>query len=415
VTHHHQDRPARALHDGRSDNLTPLESLDVNQATSFAALVRAMGKTAFNGRQLGRALDVLLAMAKDPECVVVLTLSGAMTVAKQGSIICELIERGVVNVVVSTGALMAHGLSEAVGLTHYAIEPDSDDKELFEKGYNRVYDTVEMEANLNDVAEVIAKVLETVTPEGGVWSSARFCRAVGRHLHQQGHGRGILKSAYEKNVPVFIPAFTDSEIGLDFSTWAMKTALKKQIDSGGGGGGGSGGGGSGGGGSGGGGSGGGGSGGGGAGILPAEVGGTGGSPTSPAPALDPDDVFQAIPAYNPFLDLQEYARLIGKAKTLGIFTVGGGVPRNWAQQVAPYYDITANRLDIALPEPRFRYGVRICPEPAFWGGLSGCTYSEGISWGKFMPHDEGGRYAEVHADATLVLPLLTKALLEELA
>ncbi len=395
MTHPQEDRPARALHDGRSDNLTPLESLDVSQVKSFSDLVHAMGKTAFSGRQLGRALDVLTAMAKDPDCVVVLTLSGAMTVAKQGSIICELIEHGVVNAVVSTGALMAHGLSEAVGLTHYAIEPDSDDKELFDKGYNRIYDTVEMEANLNEVAEVVAKVLETVTPEDGVWSSARFCRAVGQHLHNEGHGRGILKSAYEKKVPVFIPAFTDSEIGLDFSTWAMKSALKKQSS---------------------------------ASVAAKSSSASPHSPVGEAPSgrplstastpsnkvLDPDDIFQAIPPYNPFIDLQEYARLIGKAKTLGIFTIGGGVPRNWAQQVAPYYDITANRLDITLPGPRFRYGVRICPEPAFWGGLSGCTYSEGISWGKFMPHDEGGRYAEVHADATLVLPLLTKALLEEL-
>jgi len=65
VTHPHEDRPARALHDGRSDNLTPLESLDVSQVKSFAALVHAMGKTAFSGRQLGRALDVLTSMAKD--------------------------------------------------------------------------------------------------------------------------------------------------------------------------------------------------------------------------------------------------------------------------------------------------------------------------------------------------------------
>ena len=49
-----------------------------------------------------------------------------------------------------------------------------------------------------------------------------------------------------------------------------------------------------------------------------------------------------------------------------------------------------------------------------WGGLSGCTYSEGVSWGKFVHPSEGGRYAEVYADATLVLPLLMKAMFEEL-
>jgi len=121
-----------------------------------------------------------------------------------------------------------------------------------------------------------------------------------------------------------------------------------------------------------------------------------------------------VPPYNPFLDLQEYARFIAGAKTIGIFTVGGGVPRNWAQQVGPYYDITADRLGIELLSIRFKYGVRLCPEPVNWGGLSGCTYSEGVSWGKFVPLDEGGRYAEVLADATVVWPILMKAVFEEL-
>jgi deoxyhypusine synthase len=120
------------------------------------------------------------------------------------------------------------------------------------------------------------------------------------------------------------------------------------------------------------------------------------------------------PPYNPFLDLLSYARLVRKKKRLGIFTIGGGVPRNWAQQVAPFYDIVGDRLDIEVDHPRFQYGVRICPEPVHWGGLSGCTYSEGVSWGKFTPPQEGGRFAEVYADATTVWPLLMKGVLEEL-
>jgi len=98
----------------------------------------------------------------------------------------------------------------------------------------------------------------------------------------------------------------------------------------------------------------------------------------------------------------------------GIFTIGGGVPRNWAQQIGPYVDIANVRLGIQIPPPRFQYGVRICPEPVHWGGLSGCTYSEGISWGKFVPVEDDGRYAEVYADATLAWPLLMKAVFEEL-
>jgi deoxyhypusine synthase len=100
--------------------------------------------------------------------------------------------------------------------------------------------------------------------------------------------------------------------------------------------------------------------------------------------------------------------------TLGIFTIGGGVPRNWAQQVAPYYEIANYRLGTEWKEPRFKYGVRICPEPVHWGGLSGCTYSEGVSWGKFVSPQDGGLFAEVYADATVVLPLLMKAVFDKM-
>ena len=64
------------------------------------------------------------------------------------------------------------------------------------------------------------------------------------------------------------------------------------------------------------------------------------------------------------------------------------------------------------PLRRYKYAVRICPEPAHWGGLSGCDYSESVSWGKILPASEGGRWAEVKADATIAWPLVVKAVLE---
>ena len=96
----------------------------------------------------------------------------------------------------------------------------------------------------------------------------------------------------------------------------------------------------------------------------------------------------------------------------GTVTIGGGVPRNWAQQIGPLADIINMRIGSDLRVPRIRYGVRICPEPVHWGGLSGCSYSEGVSWGKFLPPEEGGRFAEVHCDATIAWPLLIRAVLE---
>ena len=94
----------RSLHDGRADGLVPLESLSLDNVDSFSALLRSMSRTAFSGRQLGEAFEILLEMARDPSCRVVLTVSGAMTVAKQGRIICDMIDRGLVQAIVATGA-----------------------------------------------------------------------------------------------------------------------------------------------------------------------------------------------------------------------------------------------------------------------------------------------------------------------
>jgi deoxyhypusine synthase len=351
---------ARDFHDGRSDGLVALESLDLDKVASFADLLRAMSKTAFSGRALGEALDVTLAMVRDTDCKVVLTLSGAMTIAKMGKVIMKMIDAGLVQAVVSTGALMAHGLSEAVGLVHYRHDPRMTDEELFDKGYNRVYDTLEMESNLNYVEQFASKAMDALKDEREL-SSESICRALGKVLAEDPHGSGVLRSAYLKNVPVYVPAFTDSELGLDLSTWAMRRALKAD------------------------------------------------------PKRDPMTLFDVIPRYNPYHDLNSYARFALGAKRLGIFTIGGGVPRNWAQEVGPYIDIINHRLETSFKAPRYQYAVRICPEPTHWGGLSGCTYSEGVSWGKFVPEAEGGRFAEVYADATTVWPLLMKAVLEELA
>src|SRR5512134_4079801 len=184
-------KDAREFHDGQTDGLVALESRDLDKVRSFAGLLKAMSKTAFSGRALGEALDVTVAMVKDPDCTVVLTLSGAMTIAKMGKVISKMIDTGMVQAVVSTGALMAHGMSEAVGLTHYRHDPAMDDEELFRKGYNRIHDTLEMEANLNYVEEFSRKAMDALGGETDM-SSEIICRALGEVLAEDRHGSGVL-------------------------------------------------------------------------------------------------------------------------------------------------------------------------------------------------------------------------------
>jgi len=336
------------------EGLEALAPLDLSAVGSFSDLLAAMKSTSFGGRQLGEAADVLQEMAVDPDCLVVGTFTGAMTAAKQGLVLCDMIDHGLLDAIVCTGALMVHGFVESAGMVHFKAPAGKlDDRSAYYSGYDRIYDTLELESNLDRVELIVHSVLEQ-WPEGEVACSRLLNEAFG-HWLTEAEGdvspvRGVLSSAWRRGVPVYVPAFTDSEIGLDFALF--NRARERQ------------------------------------GLAPIR--------------------------FDPFLDLEHYTELAGGAKRLGIFTVGGGVPRNWAQQVAPYLEAAARRAGEDKPPRRFRYGVRICPEPEHWGGLSGCGYSEGVSWGKFVPVEEGGRFAEVPADATLVWPLLVAGVLERM-
>jgi len=346
------------FHDGAQDGLEPLAPLDLTKVQDFDELLKALSRTAFGGRSLGEAADVLTEMVGDPDCTIVGTFSGAMSVAKMGLLICDMIDRGWLQVIITTGALVAHGLIETLGRLHYKCPADRGDRELYRQGYNRIYDTLEMEANLDYAEEVFREVLQALDREQ-VWCSSSLCRELGRHLAAHTDQPGILRNAYLKGVPVFIPAFTDSELGLDMAIHMVRGAL------------------------------------------------SGG-------AEFPAALTRLSLSFNPFLDLGEYARRMLESKKLGIFTVGGGVPRNWAQQVGPYLELLHTRLNLDLPEERFQYGVRICPEPVHWGGLSGCTFKEGVSWGKFTAPEDGGRFAEVLCDATIAWPVLVKAVMQRI-
>jgi len=340
----------RVLHDPVKDKLRPIYPLDLSKIKTIDDLVRAMGDTAYTARQIGDAADVLEAMARDKNCFVVMTLAGALTVGKMGLVFCDLIESGIVKAIVSTGALMAHGLVEATGRSHFRYDPGKmSDNELFLAGYNRVYDSLEPETNLDHVEEVVDGILDQWDPHEVV-CSYKLHHRIGEFLIKNTKGRGILKSAYQHKVPVFVPAFSDSELGLDF---ALNQYARKKEN---------------------------------------------------RPTL----------RFDPFEDFETFARTMMATKKMGILTIGGGVPRNWSQQFGVYAELMARRGYENLPLKRYNYGVRICPEPVHWGGLSGSTYTEAVSWGKFVPPEEGGQFAEVLEDATVALPLVVGAVLQRI-
>lgn len=344
-------RDTKDYHTGFDDNLVPLEPLDLSKINNFDEMLKAQSLTAFGGRTAGEAVDTLSKMIIDKDAFIVMTLSGAMTPAKMGLLVCEMIDRGFVQAVISTGALMTHGFVESSGRSHFKHDSRMSDPELYERGYNRIYDVLEPEKNLDEVEKIVYRVLRKISSKTTL-TSRILTHELGKWLAVNTDGRGILKSAYLENVPIYIPADTDSELGLDLYLYILRRVIegKKPLN------------------------------------------------------------------FNPMLDLQHYAELINQQKKIGIFTIGGGVPRNWAQQVAPLLELIQSRMPKGkapkhIKGIQFSYGLRICPEPVQWGGLSGCPYSEGVSWGKM---DAKGSFTEVPIDATVVWPWILKATIQRL-
>jgi deoxyhypusine synthase len=314
--------------------------------SSVKSLMTALAPYGGVAGQVARGAKALEAMVGDTNCARFLTVSGAMTVGKMDLVICDMIEEGWIQAISSTGALMAHGLVSSIGLKHYKYNPKYDDTELARRKLNRVTDTLEPETNLDTVEEVIGKVIETIDGKQAL-SPTALNRLIGKHLAENyPNDRGILKSAFLHKVPVFVPAFVDSELGNDIYIHNIKRKRqgKKPI------------------------------------LMDLEK------------------------------DSRELIRVVTESKRFGIFSIGGGVPRNNVQNVAPLIEIINERLGPTFPNRKFTYGVRICPDRPHFGHLSGCTYSENESWRKA---DKNGIYAEMLADATQVWPFLVRYLMEK--
>ena len=313
--------------------------------TSVASLISDLAPYGGVASQVAKGAEALHAMVRDKQCLRFLTITGAMTVGKMDLVICDMIEAGLINAISSTGALMAHGLVSSIGLKHYKYNPAYDDTALARRKLNRVTDTLEPETNLDTVEEVIGKVIHQL--DGARPTSPTVLnKLIGKYLAENyPNERGILKSAYLCGVPVFVPAFVDSELGNDLYIHNIKRKRRGKRP-----------------------------------IL-----------------MDLES------------DSKELVKLVTAAKRFGIFTIGGGVPRNNVQNVAPLIEIINERLGTNLPPRRFTYGIRICPDRPHFGHLSGCTYSENESWRKAA---KNGVYAEIQADATQVWPLLVKYILD---
>lgn len=160
---------------------------------------------------LGQTVDVWLAMLRDPECVVYLGVAGAVVPAGFGPLLGQLVRRGLVDVIYSTGAQVYHDLYEAVHGDHYKLLGDVSDTQLGRMNIDRIYDVVADDIGYQKFDERLSRLLDGL-PES-VYTTQGFIRAVASVLKEETRSRdGMVMSALETRTPIFIPTLHDSSL-----------------------------------------------------------------------------------------------------------------------------------------------------------------------------------------------------------
>ncbi len=309
---------------------------NVYQNKTVEDVLESLKNCGFQGRNLGKALDVLENMVSSKDILTVLTLSGAMVPAGMGEIICALIEKNLIDVIVSTGANVIHDLVDVfTDGGHYVGNANVDDDKLFQHRINRIYNVFLPEDNYlkteREILSLIKKIFQQKTIE---ITPSDFLKKLGDNINK----RCILSIAAKNNIPVFVPALSDSELALDLVIYSLKEDYEFKFD-----------------------------------ILG---------------------------------DIAKFGEIIKSHKEHGTLIIGGGVPRNWAQQIFPFLDQIEKLESIG-----YKYSVRIHTATEYDGGLSGCTISESKSWGKYSLESKD---VSVWCDATIALPILITGLLQRL-
>ena len=194
-----------------------VEHIDI---TSFDArpIIDAMDKMSFSSRDTARAAEIYNAMLEDKDCTVILTLAGSTSAGGCMDAYAKMVELGMVDAIVATGAsIVDMDFFEGLGFKHYQAREIDRDEELRDMYIDRIYDTYIDEEDLQRVDHTIGDIADgmPIDPQkGGAMSSRAFIRAMGKQLVESGKkDNSLVKLAYEKDVPIFCPAFSDSSAG----------------------------------------------------------------------------------------------------------------------------------------------------------------------------------------------------------
>lgn len=293
-------------------------------------IIDSMRDMSFSSRDTAVAADIYLRMLKDKECSIILTLAGSTSAGGCMQIYTDLIKHNMVDAIVATGASVVDmDFFEALGFKHYKGTPFISDTDLRNNYIDRIYDTFIDEEELQACDSTIKEIADSLDPRP--YSSREFIKEMGKYLVQNSKKKeSLVQLAYEHNVPVFCPAFSDSSAGFGL--------VKHQWE-------------------------------------------------NPKKHVSIDSV----------KDFLELTQIKIKAGTTGLLMIGGGVPKNFAQDTVVCAEI------LGFEVPMHKYAIQITVADVRDGACSSSTLKEASSWGKVDTTYE----QMVFAEATTVLPLIT--------
>ena len=294
-------------------------------------LVDAMEKMAFSARDLNRAARIYDLMIQDKECGIILTLAGSLFSAGLKKVVYDLVMNNMVDAIVSTGAIIVdQDFFEALGFKHYQGTKFVDDNELRDLMIDRIYDTYIDEEELRICDDTTAKIFDSLEPRP--YSSRELLWEFGKYLEDNDGPKvddSVIWACYKKNVPIFVPAFSDCSAGFGFVVHQTNNP----------------------------------------------------------------DKHVSLDAAKDFLEL---TKIKLNSKVTGIFMIGGGVPKNFTQDIVVAADILQEEAEM------HKYAVQITVADERDGALSGSTLKEASSWGKVETTYE----QMVYSEATIAMPLV---------
>jgi deoxyhypusine synthase len=190
----------------------PVEHIDIK---SFDArkIIDGMSKMSFTSRDTARAAGIYNEMLADKDCSIFLTLAGSTSAGGCMNLYADLVKNNMIDAIVATGAsIIDMDFFEALGFKHYQGSQFQDDTELRNNYIDRIYDTYIDEEELQACDKAICNIANTLEPRS--YTSREFIKELGKYLKINGKKKNsLIETAYDYNVPIFCPAFTDSSAG----------------------------------------------------------------------------------------------------------------------------------------------------------------------------------------------------------